>query len=157
MPIHLNWSRGRNLGLALIFLAVVGFIQVIFIIIAQYAMDVGVQYYVILIPIGVTLALTYSVIIVFESRTSMDKYRELRPHMQKNVTVNSITAKPYWIYLRPILIVLVAFLVFFFATFGIAYTLVDKPTLFVLSENIGAIGVLFTATYIETAMSRKMR
>ena len=156
MPIKLNWTRGRNLGLALIYLSLVGFIQVIFIIIAQYAMKVGAQAIVVFVPLGVTLALFYSIIIIFESKTSISKYREARTYLQKKKNQAPILERINWSLVRPFVMTIIVF----GALFGISIAASQElePTIsYVISSNIGAIGSLLFAAYIESDAQRKTR
>ncbi len=113
MPIRLNWLRGRNFGLGMIFLGVIGLTQVIFIIIAQYGLQIGSADLVTLIPIGVTLALFYSIVIIFESNTFMTKYRETRSYGSKKNKEEEVSRAIIWIFARPIVIVVVVFVIFF--------------------------------------------
>ena len=85
MPIRLNWLRGRNFGLGMIFLGVIGLTQVIFIIIAQYGLQIGSADLVTLIPIGVTLALFYSIVIIFESNTFIPNIEKPVPTVVKRI------------------------------------------------------------------------
>lgn len=162
MPIKLNWLRGQNLGLALIFLAITGFTQVIFIIIAQYGMKMGSLYFVIFIPIGVVLALFYSIIIIFESQTTMSRFRENHPHSQKKGQKLKFTSTKTWLYLRPFLIIVISFVASFLIMYGILYKSmeedkIDVGVFFIIAENVGAIVSLIVATYIETDVARRMR
>ena len=165
MPIKLNWTKGKNVGLAMIFLGIMGLLQVIFILIAQYAMEVGALYVTVIIPIGVIAATTYAVIMLLESSTSMSNYRSARKFMQKrdskktskgqiqigNFSFNSL-------YIRPVLLVVIAFSACFGISYAILFKLIDDmPTLFVICENVGAIGSLIFATFIETSTKRKTR
>ncbi|MHA1602760.1 MAG: hypothetical protein ACTSVL_09080, partial [Promethearchaeota archaeon] len=84
--MKLNWTRGKNLGLALIYLGIMGIVQVIFIAIAQYGMKIGSKPITILIPLAVAFATFYSVIIIFESKTSITEYRQKRGHGRKQMT-----------------------------------------------------------------------
>ena len=156
MPIKLNWTRGRNLGLALIFLSLIGFLQIIFIIIAQYAMKVGSQAIVVFVPLGVTLALFYAIIIIFESKTSISKYREARTYLQKKKINASFSEKINMALVRPFLMIIIAYGILF----GISVAATNKleaTISYVISSNIGAIGSLLFAAYIETDAQRKTR
>ena len=165
MPIKLQWTRGKNLGLALIFLGVMGFVQVIFVTIAQYAMEVGALYYTFLIPIGVTLALFYSTIVIFESSTSMQKYRSSRTYTKKKKSTSKMDIQAMVdkipidkAYLRPVLIVIIGFSILFGITYLITKDSIDEmSTVFIVCENVGAIGSLLLATYVEMENSRKAR
>jgi len=156
--VKLNWSKGKNLGLALIFLGIIGLTQVIFITIAQYGLSIGSPYFVIFIPLGVTLALFYGVITIFESSTSMAKYRGARQFSTKN-TKNSapFLQSQQWTILRPIIIIIISFSVVFLFTYLIADYWLEAGNSFIIAENLGAILALVVATYIETAQARKMR
>jgi hypothetical protein len=156
MPIKLNWTRGRNLGLALIFLSLIGFLQVIFIIIAQYGMKVGSQAIVIFVPMGVTLALFYAIIIIFESKTSISKYREARTYLQKKKSQATFVDKINWPLVRPFVMIVISFGVLFGLSVWASHKL--EPTIsYVISSNIGAIGSLLFAAYIEADAQRKTR
>lgn len=156
MPVKIYWMRGRNLGLALIFLSLVGFIQVIFIIIAQYGLQIGSQEIVILVPLGVTIALFYAVIVVFESWANITKYREARPFSQKKSKTIRFLQRYNWILLRPVGVIILGFMILFAITLGITQGL-DQSLRYVIAENVGAIGGLLLATYIESAAQRKIR
>jgi hypothetical protein len=156
MPIKLNWTRGRNLGLALIFLSIIGLTQVVIIAIAQYGMKIGSRYLVIFIPIGVTLALFYSVIIYMESRTTIAKYRETRPFIQKKAKQLPFAQRINLDLIRPVLVIVITFAILFGLTVAVTQKL-DPHVSFVIAENVGAIGAIILASYVEADARRKTR
>jgi len=166
MPIKLNWIKGRNLGLALIFLGVMTLLQVLFILIAQYALNIGSIFAVILIPIGVIIATFYATLVIFESRTEMSQYRgklQKRQYKSKKRAKNKnklkiIIDKVNWVYARPLLIISGVFIGGFWLTYLILFSLFEDQTIvYVIAENVGAILSLVIATYIETSNFRKTR
>ena len=166
MPIKLMWLKGRNFGLALIFLGVMTLLQVLFILIAQYALNIGSIFAVVLIPIGVIIATFYATLVIFESRTEMSQYRgnfqkRYQKKRKKNSKINKIKEivdKVNWVYARPLLIISGIFFGGFWLTYLILFSLFeDRTIVYVIAENVGAILSLVTATYIETSMHRKTR
>ena len=166
MPIKLMWMRGKNLGLAMIFLGVMTLLQVLFILIAQYSLNIGSIYAVVLIPIGVIVATFYATLVVFESRTEMSQYRgnfqKQHKKARKKVTsknkIKEIIDKINWVYARPLLIISGIFIVGFWITYLILFSIIENQIIvYAIAENVGAILSLVYATYIETSTYRKTR
>ena len=166
MPIKLNWIKGKNFGLALIFLGFSTLLQVLFILIAQYALSIGSIYTVVLIPIGVIIATFYATLVIFESKTEMSQYRgklQKRQYKSKKRTTNKskfkeIINKVNWVYARPILVISGIFIGGFWLTYLILFSIIENQTIvYIIAENIGAILSLVFATYIETSTFRKTR
>ncbi len=160
------WLKGRNFGLALIFLGVMTLLQVLFILIAQYALNIGSIFAVVLIPIGVIVATFYSTLVIFESKTEMSQYRghfqkrqqKSRKKASSKNKVKEIINKINWMYARPLLIIAGVFIVGFWLTYLILFSLFEDQTIvYVIAENIGAVSSLVIATYIETSTFRKTR
>jgi len=166
MPIKLMWLKGKNLGLSLMFLGLMFLLQVLFILIAQYSLNIGSIYAVILVPIGVIVATFYATLVVFESRTEMSQYRgnfqKQHKRTRKKVTsknkLKEIINKINWMYARPLLIISGIFIVGFWITYLILFSIIEDQTIvYVVAENVGAILSLVFATYIETSTFRKTR
>ena len=166
MPIKLIWTKGRNLGLGLIFLGVSCLLQVLFILIAQYALSIGSIYSVVLIPIGVIIATFYATIVIFESRTEMSQYRgnfqkrnqKSRKRAHKTNKIKDILSKINWVYARPVLTISGIFIGGFWITYLILFSLFeDQTVVYVISEIVGAILSLVFATYIETSTFKQTR
>ncbi|QEE17698.1 hypothetical protein DSAG12_03536 [Promethearchaeum syntrophicum] len=166
MPIKLNWIKGKNLGLSLIFLGMMTLLQVLFILIAQYALSIGSIYSVILVPIGVIIATFYATLVIFESKTEMSQYRgnfqkrkqKTQKKAQKSNKLKEILSKINWVYARPVLIIAAIFIGGFWITYLIIFSLFeDQTVVYVIAEIVGAILSLVFATYIETSTFRKTR
>ncbi len=160
------WLKGRNFGLALIFLGVMTLLQVLFILIAQYALNIGSIFAVILIPIGVIVATFYSSLVIFESKTEMSQYRgnfqkrhqKSRKKAASKNKIKEVINKINWMYARPLLIIAGVFIGGFWLTYLILFSLFEDQTIvYVIAENIGAVLSLVVATYIETSTFRKTR
>ena len=163
--IKLNWTSGKNLGLSLIYIGVMGLVQVIFILIAQFAMNVGSIYAVIFMPLGAILATFYSIVIIFESQRTVSKFRSRKSTKRSRRSSPAKKSKiPFLAPLmespltKPVVIVITAFTLFFLASMGLAALgLDDKTALYLIGINGGSLGTLFVATYYETKMARKPR
>ena len=79
MPLKINWTRGRYLGIALLFLGIMGLVQALVVIpFGQFAVDVGSLWVLILIPLVTTILLTYSTQILYEAYAKSPKKRSYR-------------------------------------------------------------------------------
>lgn len=160
--IKLNWLRGKNLGLALSFLGIMGLLQVFFIFIAQYSMQIGSKPLTILIPIVVIIATTYSIIVTFESRTTMSQYRSKRVTKTKKKKQSKILQPVIdWVknpLITPVLMITGVFSGIFFLCWLLLFSLVDSAaTIFIIADNLGAAGVLIFATLVEHSTGRRTR
>jgi len=159
--IKLNWLRGKNLGLALSYLGTMGLVQVFFIFIAQYSMQIGSKPLTILIPIVVIIATTYSIIVTFESRTSMSQYRSKRATKHKKKKKGKISDPIIeWMknpVVAPALMISGVFAGIFFLCWLILFSWVNSATVFVIADNLGAAGALIFATLIEHSTGRRTR
>ena len=159
--IKLNWLRGKNLGLGLSFLGVMGLVQVFFIFIAQYSMQIGSKPLTSLIPFVVILATTYSIIVTFESRTTMSQYRSKRATKHKKKKKSKFFDPVVdWIKTpisTPVLMIIGVFAGIFFLCWLILFNWVDPATIFIIADNLGAAGTLIFATLIEHSTGRRTR
>lgn len=145
MPLRIKWSQGKYLGVALLFLGVTGLLQALVVVpFAQYAVDVGSLYVVILIPIVSTVLLTYSSQILYESYAKSPKKKPFRGKAWV-VKIREILQREL---IRPLMIVILSFLVIFFIFYGIFSGLASVYS-FVIAENVGTIGVLLVTVAIE--------
>ncbi len=135
--------------------------QVLFIFIAQYAMQIGSAPLTILVPIGVIGATFYSTIVVFESSTTMSQFRDTHIYAkytkkkQISFKILSFFMLPY---IRPLWII---FLIFS-AGFGLSYLILfklisDAGIIFVIADNIGAFACIGLAIFLETSVVKKTR
>lgn len=149
MPIRVQWFKGRYIGLSLFYFGIMGLVQsVLFIPFGQYIMSIGSLYVLILLPLGVTLAMTYSTQILYEGYAqqysrSRRKAKDLLFGMEKDI-------------FKPIIIISVGFTIIFFIANSLLGTM-ESINAFVISENIAAIGVLIIATVLENQLVPKKR
>ena len=142
--VKINWSRGINLGIYLFYFGVLGLTQSILIIpVAQFLLRVGSLYVLVLVPIGITLALTYGAQMLHELYTQvrMKKQSKNRPKPGEEGLNKNIY--------EPLLIVVASYLVLFWIVYAICIESMAAVNAFVIAENIGAIGVLVIATLLE--------
>ena len=145
MPLKLNWVRGKYLGVTLLFTGAMGLVQALIIVpFAQYGVDVGSLYVIIMVPIICTFLLTYSAQILYESYAQVPKKRP--PRVKKwHDKVRKFLRREL---VRPSFIVIVSFLLLFFIFYGI-FSGLKSVNSFLIAENVGAIGALILATVLE--------
>lgn len=162
MVLKLQWNRGKSFGLGLIYLGIMGLLQVIFIAIGQYWMNIGSRPIIILIPIGIILATFYSLIILFESTTSVVDFRKIHQSGSKK-SKKKVTQKPGFkgiiknIYVKPVLMVVVVFSALFGLAYLISFSWTEQASTFVIADNVAGFGVILFATYMEYSTKRKTR
>ena len=163
--VKLNWSRGNSLGLAFIYLGILGFIQIIFMVIATYGMQIGSRPVIIIIPVGVIIATFYSTIILFEANTSMVQFRNTHKYKKK---VKKRTSKKQILdyisvlwknpFIQPVFYTTLVFCAFFGLSYLIFKIFIDDISiLFVIAENFGGWASLIFANYIERSTGMKTR
>ncbi|MHA1612203.1 MAG: hypothetical protein ACTSYU_09160, partial [Promethearchaeota archaeon] len=143
--VKLNWTRGKSLGLAAIYLGIMGFIQILFMVIAIYGMQIGSRAVIIIIPIGVIIATYYSVIILFEANTSMVQFRNTHKYKKKGKKRKSKKKFMDYIsvlwknsFIQPVFYVTLVFSGFFGLSYLIFQIFIDDISiLFVIAENFG--------------------
>lgn len=157
--IKLNWFRGRNLGLSLMYLGGMVLFQIIFIAIAQYNMEIGSRPVTALIPLGVALAMFYSILIIFEARTSMQDYRSKRRHGKKNKNSDNFLKK-IWnnIYLYPVILIIAIFTVtfFLFLLLSLLFTPISVGS-YVVASNAGGLACFIVASYMDQSSEKRVR
>ncbi len=159
--IKLQWLRGKSLGLAMMYLGIMGIFQLLFVALGQYAMQVGSHPITILVPIAVIITTFYCVLVNFESHTTMNEFRNTHKfkHSKKKGKVKKSFSDMFKnIYVRPVLVVMVSFGGLFFLSWLLLFALIDKSwVLFIVTENVGAIGVIIVTTLLENATGKKTR
>ncbi|TXT55083.1 MAG: conserved membrane protein of unknown function [Promethearchaeota archaeon] len=155
MPIRIRWLSKDRLGIALMFLGACGLFQVLFIFIAQYLAKVGNYLVLIVIPMGVTLALFFSAIIIYESFIQIKRREKLRSPYKKADTIEKKLIKFLsFPIVRPILIIIGVFTAFYLISFFVSLAFFPNLIAFVLAENIAAVSALLIANYIETRYAK---
>lgn len=159
--IKLQWLRGKSLGLAMIYLGIMSFFQLIFIALGQYAMKVGSRPITVLVPIAVIMATFYSVLVNFETNTTMNEFRSTHQYKHKKVAQDFKRKFRVFlknIYVRPVLIVISVFTILFFFTWLILFGFIEESWIvFIIAENVGALGVILFISYLEKSTGRKIR
>ena len=150
MPIRFRWTSKEYIPIALMLFGACGIFQALFIILAQYILGVGNYLVVILIPIGITIALFFGVVIIFESFVQVEKRKNTRSQFQKSrLELSKFRKILYFPVIRPIIIVFPVFTAIFFSTYGISLIFLDNVMAFLISENLAVIISLLIANLIE--------
>ena len=158
MPLRFRWTSKEYLPIAFMLLGVCGLFQVLFTFIAQYFLAVGNYLAVILIPIGITIALFFGTIIIFEAYAQVERKRVLKTQFsKKTTTISKLRKILLFPIIRPIIITFPVFTVLFFISFPISRVLLNNTVSFIVSENIGAIACLLVANMIEKNYARIQR
>jgi hypothetical protein len=158
MPIRVRWTTKEYFPFALMLLGACGIFQVLFIFIAQYFLNVGNFYVVILIPTGVTIALFFGSMIVFESYAQVERNRMLKSRFQKSRSYSSNLERfLYFPVVRPLLIMFVVFTALFFVSFFFCATFLEKSLSFLVAETFAALVCLLIANFIEKRYGKVKR
>jgi len=158
MPIRIRWKSKEHLGIGLLLLGMSGIIQLFFIFIGQYFLEIGNYFVVILIPIGITLAIFYATMIIFESYAQIERREKLRGQFRKSKSNNSKLEKILdFPITKPLLIVFTVFISFFFITFFISNVFLDNNFSFIIAENVGALMCLLIASFVEKRYGKVKR
>ena len=98
-------------------------------------------------------------VVIFESSTSMSHFRNKHKYVAtKNENVLKTLFKSNEQFIRPMVVIAITFAILFAITVGFLYSSVEeKATLYIIAENVGAIGSLVYANYVETKTSRQTR
>jgi hypothetical protein len=158
MPIRVRWKSREYFGIGLLLLGMCGVIQLFFIFIGQYFLEIGSYFVVILIPIGITAAIFFASLIVFESYAQIERREKLRTQFGKS-KINATILKKVLNFpvTKPLLIVFAVFTSFFFATFFICILFLDNTYSFIIAENLSAIACLIIASLVEKSYGRVQR
>jgi len=158
MPIRVRWTTKDYFPFALMLLGTCGIFQVLFIFIAQYLLNVGNFYVVILIPTGVTIALFFGSTIIFESYAQVERNRKLKTQFQKAQGHSSnIERFLYFPVVRPLLIMFAVFTALFFSSYFFCATFLGKALSFLVAENFAALICLLISNFIEKRYGRIKR
>jgi len=150
MPLRIRWKSDEYLPLGLMMLGACGLFQMVFIIVAQYFLNIGNYLVIILIPIGITVALFYASKLVFESFAQVERRKKLKSQFQKAKDINS-KLKTFLNFpiTKPLFIVFLAFIGIYIATYVLCILVFDSIISFLVAENASAIFCLFLANFLE--------
>jgi hypothetical protein len=150
MPIRIRWILSEYFGIGLILLGLSGFFQLFFIFIGQYVLQISNYFVVILVPIGVTIAMFYANMIIFESYTQVKRDRMLRTQFKKARDIRSMLRKILdFPITKPLLITSLIFIAVFFSIYYICTSFLNHALSFLTAENFGAVICLLIANLIE--------
>ena len=144
MPLKIYWNRAKYLGIALFYFGIMGLVQSLFIVFGQYLILVGSLYVLILIPIGVIIATTYSTMLLYESKMQIQS-RSSKRFSQKRKESQFMIEKEV---LQPLLIVLAVFVILFIIGYTFSAEL-ENFLKFIVADLSGAIGALITASAMD--------
>ncbi|MBD3340131.1 MAG: hypothetical protein GF353_13540 [Candidatus Lokiarchaeota archaeon] len=157
MPLRIRWTQKENLGVALIFLGGCGLFQALIIFIAQFILSVGNYFAVILIPIGVTFALFYSAMVIYDSfaqvaqrRRIKNRFRKLKRKSKLFRSLTSPTA-------RPLTIIFIIFIAIFLLSYIIIVLFLSNTISFIIAENIATLFCVFVANLLENQYAKLRR
>ena len=155
MPLRIRWLSEEFFGIALLLLGMCGMFQLFFIFIGQYLLSIGNYFVVILIPIGITVALFFSTIIIFESYAQVERREKLKSQFKKSRGKRSKLR----IFLdfpitKPLLITCIIFLATFFSSYYICVLFLNNAVSFLTAENLSAVICLLIANLIEKKYAR---
>jgi hypothetical protein len=158
MPIRIRWKSKEYLGIGLLLLGMSGLIQLLFIFIGQYFLVIGNYFVIILIPIGITLAIFFATMIIFESYAQIDRREKLKGQFRKSkIDVSNVKKILNFPITKPLLIVFSVFASFFFITFFISIVFLDSTFSFIIAENLSAVVCLLIASFVEKRYGRVQR
>ena len=157
MPLNIRWKQKDYLGIALMLFGACGIFQAGIIFIAQYAFSIGNLLVISLIPIGVTIALFYCSVIIFDSFAQVERRRKIRKQFRK-LSENS-RFKKFLLFpiVRPLLILFSIFTAIFFISYFISYLYLTNDISFIIAENIGTFICLLVANLIEKSYGKVQR
>ncbi|MHA1732070.1 MAG: hypothetical protein ACTSU5_09005 [Promethearchaeota archaeon] len=155
MPIRIRWSKGEFLGLAFVFLGIMMLFQLLFIVHGQYITSVGSIYAIILVPVGVSLSLTFATIIVYEALAQRARTSRIRKTHGKGKM--AIERPPFWKThtFHSCVSVFVLFFLFYLAAFAVTIEYLESMQSFIIAENSGAIGTLVVVSLFESQYAPK--
>lgn len=158
MPIRIRWKSKENLGIGLLILGMSGIIQLFFIFIGQYFLEIGNYFVVILIPLGITVAIFFATMIIFESYAQVERREKLRSQFRKSkITISKLKKILNFPITKPLIIVFAVFSSFFFITFFICNSFLDNTFSFIIAENLSAVVCLLIANFIEKRYGKVQR
>lgn len=158
MPIRVHWKSKEYIGIGLLLLGMSAVLQLFLIIIGQYALGIGNYFVVILIPIGMTLAVFYAAMIIFESYAQVERREKLRSQFRKSkVDLSGLKQFLNFPITKPLIIIFLVFLPVFFISFYACTLFMNATISFLTAENISAIICLLIANIIEKSYGKVQR
>jgi len=157
MPLNIRWKQKDYLGIALMLFGACGIFQAVIIFIAQYALSIGDFLVITLIPIGVTIALFYCSVIIFDSFAQVERRRKIRSQFRKLSENRRFKKFLLFPIVRPLLILFSIFTAIFLISYFISYLYLTNVISFIIAENIGTFICLLVANLIEKSYGKVQR
>ena len=158
MPLRIRWSSKEYIGIALMLLGVCGLFQSLYILLAIYLLSIGNYLVIILIPLGVTLALYYGSLIIYESFAQVERREKLKSQFRKTKGKRSIIRKIMdFPVSKPALILFIIFSIFFVIIYPICISFLDNILSFMITEFSCTIISLLIANYLERGYAKVQR
>ena len=157
MPLNIRWSQKDYLSIALMLFGACGIFQVVIIFIAQYFLSIGNILVIVLIPIGVTVALFYCSIIIFDSFAQVERRRKIKSQFQKSSYYTKLKKFLYFPIIRPLLIIFTIFIAIFLASFSISFFYLNNTLSLIIAENLATFVCLLVANLIEKSYGKVQR
>ncbi|MEJ2279919.1 MAG: hypothetical protein P8Y70_19565, partial [Candidatus Lokiarchaeota archaeon] len=155
---RIRWFSKEYIGIALLLLGSVVFIQAIFIILSQYFFGVGNYFVITIIPLGVSIGLFYAALIIYESFIQVHRRRRLRNRFIKDIENIKIFKKILnFPITKPILITAALYIPVFLVIFAIGNAFIEGSYAFIIAQNIAVIFCLIIANAIERSYAKVVR
>jgi len=159
MPLKIRWSSKEYSGIVLMLFGVCGLYQTLIIFIAIFLLSVGNYLAIIIIPIGGTLALFYGSMITFESFAQVERKERLRSQFRKSRSKKHPKLMAFLDFpvVRPLLIMIITFSIFFFISYAICNAFLDNVLSFIISEFVSVLFCLLIANFLERNYAKVQR
>jgi hypothetical protein len=157
MPLNIRWRQKDYLGIALMLFGACGLFQAGIIFIAQFAFSIGNLLVITIIPIGVSIALFYCSIIVFDAFAQVERRAKIRSQFRKLRENRKLRKFLLFPIVRPLLILFSIFMGVFLLSFGISYFYLTNIISFIIAENISTFVCMLVANLIEKSYGKVQR
>ncbi|MFX1340750.1 MAG: hypothetical protein ACFFDK_19220 [Promethearchaeota archaeon] len=157
MPLNIRWKQRDYLGIAFMLFGACGLFQAGIIFIAQYALSLGNLLVIIIIPIGVTIALFYCSIIIFDSFAQVERRAKIRSQFRKLTENRRIKKFLLFPIVRPLLILFSIFTGIFLISYFISFIYLTNIISFIIAENLGTLVCLLVSNLIEKRYGKVQR
>ncbi len=157
MPLNIRWRQKDYLSIALMLFGACGLFQVVIIFIVQYAFSIGNLLVITIIPIGVSIALFYCSIIVFDSFAQVERRAKIRSQFRKLSENKRLKKFLLFPIVRPLLILFSIFMGVFLLSYLITYFYLTNIISFIIAENISTFVCMLVANLIEKSYGKVQR
>ena len=157
MPLNIRWKQKDYFGIALMLFGACGIFQAGIIFIAQYALSIGNLLVITLIPVGVTIALFYFSLIIFDSFAQVERRVKIRSQFRKLSENKKFKKFLLFPIVRPLLILFSIFIGVFLLSYLISYLYLSNIISFIIAENISTFVCMLVANLIEKSYGKVQR